>query len=84
MGWNLVEIMKDNPLFTDMYVNPHFYFVHSYHVVCSNASDVLTSSDYGFKFTSSFAIDNIIGAQFHAEKSYKFGMCLLRNFIERI
>lgn len=84
MGWNLIEYKKENLLFSSMIENPRFYFVHSYHVVCKNEIDVLTTSDYGTNFVSSFAKDNIIGVQFHPEKSHKFGMCLIKNFIEKI
>jgi glutamine amidotransferase len=82
MGWNLAEIQKDHSLFINMYQDPRFYFVHSYHVVCSNASDVLSTTNYGYNFHSSFAHENILGVQFHPEKSHKFGMHLLKNFIE--
>lgn len=82
MGWNLVSTQKDNTLFLKMYPEPRFYFVHSYHVVCNNSSDVLSTTNYGFDFHSSFANRNIFGVQFHPEKSHKFGMLLLKNFIE--
>jgi glutamine amidotransferase len=82
MGWNLAEQKKDNFLFTGMYEKPRFYFVHSYYVVCNNESDVLSTTFYGDNFVSSFARDNIVGVQFHPEKSHKFGMCLLKNFVE--
>jgi glutamine amidotransferase len=82
MGWNLVSTQKDNALFLKMYTEPRFYFVHSYHVVCNNASDVLSTTNYGFDFHSSFANENILGVQFHPEKSHKFGMLLIKNFIE--
>jgi imidazole glycerol-phosphate synthase subunit HisH len=83
MGWNIAVEKKKHYLFSDMYDNPRFYFVHSYHVACNDESDVLTVSNYGYDFTSAFARDNIIGVQFHPEKSHKFGMQLLKNFIER-
>lgn len=82
MGWNLVSTRKDNALFLKMYLEPRFYFVHSYHVVCNNSNDVLSTTNYGFDFHSSFANRNIFGVQFHPEKSHKFGMLLLKNFIE--
>lgn len=84
MGWNLVEKKKENSLYSGMYEKPRFYFVHSYYAVCKNESDVLTTTNYGFSFVSSFAKDNIYGVQFHPEKSHKFGMCILKNFIENI
>jgi len=82
MGWNFVDQKKEYSLFKDMYEDPRFYFVHSYHVVCNYADDILTTTEYGYPFISAFARDNIMGVQFHPEKSHKFGMKLLKNFIE--
>jgi glutamine amidotransferase len=82
MGWNLVKICQRNPLFEGMYPEPRFYFVHSYHIVCKNESDILTKTFYGYEFASAVRKDNIYGVQFHPEKSHKFGMKLLRNFVE--
>lgn len=83
MGWNVIKVEKANPLLMEMNDDSRFYFVHSYHVVCNNKLDVLSNTFYGFDFHSSFAHDNIIGVQFHPEKSHKFGMQLLKNFIEK-
>ncbi|MCM2356960.1 MAG: imidazole glycerol phosphate synthase subunit HisH [Geobacteraceae bacterium] len=82
MGWNTVQIVKSSRIFDDIYHDSRFYFVHSYHVVCRNEADVLTRTFHGFDFASSVARDNIIGVQFHPEKSHKFGMKLLKNFAE--
>lgn len=80
MGWNQISITKKSKLFQEMYQEPRFYFVHSYHVVCDNDSDVLATSEYGFDVTAAIERDNIYGAQFHPEKSHKFGKKLLENF----
>ena len=82
MGWNNTVIEKDSPLFEGISREAMYYFVHSYHVVCNNENDVLTTTDYGYNFHSSFAHGKILGVQFHPEKSHKFGMLLLKNFIE--
>jgi glutamine amidotransferase len=82
MGWNTVQVVNESPIFHDMYEEPRFYFVHSYHVACRNEADVMTRTSYGFDFTSSVARGNIMGVQFHPEKSHKFGMRLLKNFAE--
>jgi glutamine amidotransferase len=82
MGWNLVERKRPCVLYDDMYADPRFYFVHSYHVRCHEVDTVVTTTQYGFDFVSSFQKENIFGVQFHPEKSHKFGMKLLRNFCE--
>ncbi len=82
MGWNLVKPEKPSPLMEHNGQDARFYFVHSYHAVCNNTQDVLTSTYYGYGFTSSFERDNIIGVQFHPEKSHRFGTQLLKNFVE--
>ena len=83
MGWNTVNVRKDSPLFADMFPEPRFYFVHSYHAECRDAADVLTTTHYGYDFVSAFQRGNIMGVQYHPEKSHKFGMQLLRNFAEK-
>lgn len=82
MGWNTAYPQKKNLLFKDMFEESRFYFVHSYHVVCNDKSDILTITHHGFDFISGIAKDNIMGVQFHPEKSHKFGMRLLGNFAE--
>ena len=82
MGWNLVDPQKSSWLLADNKHDSRFYFVHSYHAVCQNTNDILTTTEYGYAFASAFERDNIIGVQFHPEKSHKFGMLLLKNFME--
>ncbi|MFW9986601.1 MAG: imidazole glycerol phosphate synthase subunit HisH [Candidatus Odinarchaeota archaeon] len=82
MGWNTITIQQESCLFKEMYKEPRFYFVHSYHVKCKSKETVLTTTDYGIEFTSAVIQDNIYGVQFHPEKSHKFGMLLLKNFTE--
>lgn len=80
MGWNEVKPISKKELFENIYSEPRFYFVHSYHVVCNRASDIVAMTFYGYSFTSAIAKENIIGVQFHPEKSHKFGMTFLRNW----
>ena len=80
MGWNLVYKKNGSPLIQDLPEEPRFYFVHSYRVQCKNPADVLTTTSYGIDFHSIIQHENIYGAQFHPEKSHKFGMRLLENF----
>lgn len=83
MGWNRVYIQKDSQLLQENEERENrFYFVHSYAVKCNNFQDILTTTNYGYEFVSSFEKDNIIGCQFHPEKSHKFGMKLFTNFVE--
>jgi glutamine amidotransferase len=83
MGWNLVDFRQRDPLFEEMYPEPRFYFAHSYHVACRNEEEVLAQTFYGYEFVSSVKKENIYGVQFHPEKSHKFGMKLLNNFVTR-
>jgi glutamine amidotransferase len=83
MGWNTIALQKPGALFAGLDATARFYFVHSYHVACDRADDVVTMTDYGYAFASALERDNIFGAQFHPEKSHKFGMRVLKNFVER-
>lgn len=83
MGWNTAKVVKQSALFNDINKEQRFYFVHSYHVVCNDAGDILTKTMHGCEFASAIQRDNILGVQFHPEKSHKFGMKLLKNFAER-
>ncbi len=81
MGWNVVRFTKSYPLNLGMLdEEQRFYFVHSYYVRCENREDILGETSYGINFTSVIQHENIIGAQFHPEKSHRFGMRLLKNF----
>lgn len=82
MGWNHVDPHKERSLYAGMHADPRFYFVHSYHVICEEPEDVLSTTTYGYEFTSAFQRGNIVGVQFHPEKSHKFGMELMKNFAE--
>ena len=83
MGWNLISIPKEYSICENLTNDSRFYFVHSYHVVCDHDENVLMTTKYGNEFTSAIIKDNIIGVQFHPEKSHKFGMQLFKNFIEK-
>ncbi|MBR4341494.1 MAG: imidazole glycerol phosphate synthase subunit HisH [Lachnospiraceae bacterium] len=82
MGWDIVEIKKDHPLVRNLTGTQRYYFVHSYHAVCENSNNILMSCDYGYEFAASVVSGNIIGVQFHPEKSHDFGMALLTNFVQ--
>lgn len=82
MGWNQLTVRQSHPLFSGLEDNNRFYFVHSYHFVCTKPDNILATTSYGVGFTSAVVKDNIMGVQFHPEKSHKFGMRLLKNFTE--
>lgn len=80
MGWNEIHIANDSPLLTGLNNESRFYFVHSYYVRVNKIRDLLTTTSYDTDFHSIVQHDNIFGAQFHPEKSHRFGMQLLKNF----
>lgn len=82
MGWNVAAPRKDSDLFQNIVEEQRFYFLHSYHVVCENQDDVLTTTNYGYEIVSSFQKEGIIGVQFHPEKSHRYGYKFLKHFIE--
>ncbi len=80
MGWNLVQPVQLHPLTSDLPAEPRFYFVHSYYVHVDDPSDSLLRAHYGVDLDAAIAHGNVMGAQFHAEKSHRFGKQLLGNF----
>lgn len=83
MGWDYVQIVKENCLLVkDICKEQRYYFVHSYFAKCDNVNDILMTCDYGGNFAAAVVKDNIIGVQFHPEKSHMFGMQLFKNFLE--
>jgi glutamine amidotransferase len=82
MGWNYVRIYnKNNTLLKDLDNTYRFYFVHSYHPVCHDESNILLTAKYGYEFTVAVSHQNLYGVQFHPEKSHSFGMKLFQNFL---
>lgn len=82
MGWNTLEITRPNRLLNDFSDEQRFYFVHSYYVQLSSPELSIASTTYGSKFCSAFEVDNIFGVQFHPEKSHRFGINLMSNFVD--
>jgi glutamine amidotransferase len=80
MGWNLVHPASPSPLCVSLPIEPRFYFVHSYHVHVDDERNSILKCTYGVDFDAAVQHENIFGAQFHPEKSHKFGMRLLENF----
>lgn len=82
MGWTEVELNRPSGLFKNMYEEPRFYFVHSYYPKPDDEQDIMLYARYGYRFAAGLEHENILGVQFHPEKSHKFGMKLLQNFVE--
>ena len=80
IGWNSITITKQSYLFNNINQNPRFYFVHSYHLICDDQHNILAETHYGYNFVSAVHKDNIVGVQFHPEKSHKFGIELLKIY----
>lgn len=80
MGWNDVLPLRPTALFEGLQKDAVFYFLHSYHFVCSNQDDVIAETDYGGRFACAVNSGNAYGIQFHPEKSHKYGTRLLQNF----
>lgn len=82
MGWNTVNCVKSSSRFAQALENDaRFYFVHSYYMEPSNKADILMETNYSVKFASAVAHDNIVGVQFHPEKSHRFGKMLFQSFV---
>ena len=82
MGWDVVEFKKAHPILEGLTGQQRYYFVHSYHAVCDKAENVLMTCDYGYEFAAAVVKDNIIGMQFHPEKSHDFGLAIFNNFVK--
>ncbi|WP_421941594.1 imidazole glycerol phosphate synthase subunit HisH [Pedobacter sp.] len=80
MGWNIAEISQETPLTKDYQDEIRFYFVHSYFVKVKDEKNSMMKTHYGITYDSAIVKDNIFGAQFHPEKSHRFGMHLFKNF----
>ena len=82
MGWNLVEKAAPSPLTAPLDEGSRFYFVHSYRVEVEDPKHSILKADYGVRFDAAIQRDNIFGAQFHPEKSHRFGMAFLKAFAD--
>jgi glutamine amidotransferase len=84
MGWNTLDIVNGHPLLDGIATGSdglHAYFVHSYHLVADQRSDIVAETGYGGPVTAMVGRDNIVGTQFHPEKSQKLGLALIANFL---
>jgi imidazole glycerol-phosphate synthase subunit HisH len=84
VGWNGIDLsVEDHPLFEGVKKQADFYFVHSYHFLTEEENNVLAKCNYGFDFNAIVYSKNIIGIQFHPEKSQKQGLKILENFLNQ-
>ena len=82
MGWSDVRAVRPHVLLETEELEPRFYFAHSFHIRCNDPSLTIGTAHHGYDFTAAIASRNVMGVQFHPEKSHVFGMRLLRNFCE--
>lgn len=82
MGWNTLNIRNANALLSPTADEQRFYFVHTYHVVCDATDEVVATTPYGDDLTAAIGRGNLYGMQFHPEKSHRFGMTLMQNFLK--
>ena len=83
MGWNRLEFVKQSPLLKNV-EEDYVYFVHSYYVDAENTDVLLAKADYNEQVSAVVGRDNMMGMQFHPEKSSKLGMALLDNFLQMV
>jgi imidazole glycerol-phosphate synthase subunit HisH len=81
IGWNDLKILRAHPVTNGLPLQTNVYFVHSFAVRCGRHEDVLAETDYGGPVTAAVARDNLVGVQFHPEKSQAVGLALLGNFL---
>ena len=85
IGWNTIHVKHSNPLFDGIRTGEtglHAYFVHSYHLDATRSEQVLATTEYGGPVTAAVGRDNLVGTQFHPEKSQELGLSLIANFLK--
>ena len=81
MGWNLVVERRPHEILASLEPISRFYFAHSFYAACAEDRDIVAETEYGIVFASVVARANVTGAQFHPEKSHRYGLQLFRNFL---
>jgi imidazole glycerol-phosphate synthase subunit HisH len=82
MGWSQLNLKRVCPLFNNAESTARYYFVHSYYMECNEVSDVIATAHRGIEFTCTVQRNNIFGTQFHPEKSLRYGLALMKAFVE--
>lgn len=84
VGWNNIRVVSSTPLFCNLPPETHYYFDHSFHMVCDDAGDIAAVCSYGGDLVAAVQHGNIFATQFHPEKSQTMGLKLLRNFLNHV
>jgi glutamine amidotransferase len=84
MGWNTLKIVNQHPFLEEIQTGSYVYFVHSYIASDCEPSHIIANTEYGIEFPAMVCFDNIVGVQFHPEKSSRIGLKLLSNFGEMV
>jgi glutamine amidotransferase len=82
MGWNELSLERSHPVFEGIAEGTHTYFVHSFHLAVADPADLLATTDYAQPVTAAVGRDNLVGTQFHPEKSQAAGLRLIANFLK--
>lgn len=85
IGWNTLDVKKPHALLDGIDTGEnglHAYFVHSYHMECQNEDECIATTNYGGAVTAMIGRDNMVGTQFHPEKSQRLGLALITNFLK--
>lgn len=82
MGWNTLDVVKQNSITKNIPDQEQYYFCHSYYFECTHAEDIVTRTAYGKDFTSAVQRNNIYGVQFHPEKSHDWGARMISDFLD--
>lgn len=85
IGWNTIDVQKSHALLDGIETGEdglHAYFVHSYHMECQNPDECIATTNYGGAVTAIIGRDNMVGTQFHPEKSQRLGLALITNFLK--
>ena len=81
-GWNFVHWVRENPLMSGLEEGGYAYFNHSFYCVPDQEADVIAETEYGLRYASAVGRENVLGVQFHPEKSQRFGLRVLENFVQ--
>jgi len=81
MGWNQLTLERSHPVFEGIAEGTHIYFVHSFHLAVADRADLIATADYAQALTAAVGRDNMVGTQFHPEKSQAAGLHLIANFL---